>query len=114
MPETHVAIFSSHSLFREGLVRVLSNVANLTVVGQATTFDEMEKLASTQTVDVILAEQVENDPSWMETITRMLFLPKMRVITVSLDEADIKIYRREQVGEATVEALIAALTHPEP
>ncbi len=114
MPDTRVALFSSHSLFREGLARVLANVPNLTIVGQATTYEDMEKLASEQTVNVILAAQVENDPACMETIGRLLLLNGVRVITVNLDESTMQVYRREPVGEASVEALIAALTKPEP
>ncbi len=110
MPEIHVAIFSPHSLFREGLKRVLTKVDGLSLVGHADTIDKVEELAAAQTLDVIIAEQIENDPGWTEAITRMLSLPSVRVITVSLDEANMQIYRREQVGEASVEALIAALT----
>lgn len=110
MPDTRVLIYSSHSLFREGLKRILSDAPGINLIGFAQTLPEFEKLVDENQVDVTIVEQVENEHALSETISRLLSMSEMQVITVNLEEADLNVYRREQIGEATAETLIAALT----
>lgn len=110
MPDTHVVIFSSHSLFREGLKRVLAEEPTVIITGYAQTVEEVVTLTQTHKPDFIIVERVEAGPLDADNIARLLTIPDVRVLTVSLDESDIQVYRREMFGEATAEKLITLLT----
>jgi len=106
----NVVIYSSHSLFREGLKRVLAEVESLSLIGLAETVEEVLEIMGDTMADYIIVEQIINESGQSADITRLLEIPNVRVLTVSSDDAEIQIYRRDQVGEATAEKLIAALT----
>lgn len=110
LPPIRVAIFSAPGLFREGLKRILEDVSTVHVTGFAGSVEEVEAMEGEDKPDFIIVERVEDDPGHNEALTRLLAIPDVQVISLSLDETDIQIYRRKLVGEATAEKLIAALT----
>jgi len=112
MSSKRVVIVSSHSLFREGLKRALADVTDLDIVDQVDSFQQAEALARTQEVDVVIIDQAENENDQLshnEAAARLLSLPGIQVITVSLDTGDMWIYRQERVIEASPADLVAAL-----
>ena len=113
LPDTHVVILSSHSLFREGLKRVLAEEPMVKITGFAQTVEEVEQMTKPLKPDFVIVERVDEDPLDTDNIARLLEIPNVRVLTVSLEESDIQVYRRELFGEATAEKLIALLTKAE-
>ncbi len=102
----HVVIISSYGLFRNGLKRLLANVA---LVELANSIEQVEELVRVQPVDTVIIDRAENHIIDSEVIARLLSLPGVRVITVSLEADDKQVYQHEQVGEASVEDLVAAV-----
>jgi DNA-binding NarL/FixJ family response regulator len=102
----HVVIISSYKLFRDGLKRLLDKVA---LVEFADSIEEVEELVHQQQVDAVIIDQAENQMTGNEVISRLLSLPGVRVITVSLTGDEMQVYRYEQVGKASVEDLIQAV-----
>ena len=101
-----VVIISSHGLFRDGLKRLLVNVAQVEL---AASIEKVEELARKQQVDAVIIDQEESQMRDRAVISRLLSLPGVRVITVSLEAGDMQIYQHEQVGAASVEDLVAAV-----
>lgn len=106
MSSKRVAIISSHGIFRDGLKRLLGKVA---LVELADSIEEVEDLIYKQQVDVVIIDRAEDRITDSETVSRLLSVPGVRVITVSLEADDMQIYQHEQVGEASVEDLVAAV-----
>ena len=102
----HVAIISSRGIFRDGLKRLLAKVALVELVNS---IEEVEELMRKQQVDVVIIDRAEDQMTDDETISRLLSISGMRIITVSLEADDMQIYQRKQVGEASVEDLVAAV-----
>ena len=102
----HVVIISPHGLFRDGLKRLLVNVAQVEL---AASIEKVEELARKQQVDAVIIDQEESQMRDRAIISRLLSLPGVRVITVSLEAGDMQIYQHEQVGAASVEDLVAAV-----
>ena len=100
----HVVIISPHGLFRDGLKRLLVNVAQVEL---AASIEKVEELARKQQVDAVIIDQEESQMRDYAVISRLLSLPG--VITVSLEAGDMQIYQHEQVGAASVEDLVAAV-----
>jgi len=101
-----VVVISSYALFRDGLKRLLVKVAS---VQMADSIEEVEELVSQQKVDTVIVDQAENQTSNSEIVSRLLSLPGVRVITVSLEGDEMQVYRHQQVGKASVEDLIEAI-----
>ena len=106
MSQRHVVILSSRGLFREGLKRLLADVAS---VALATSIEEVEELVGRKPVDTVIVDQEDRSISYDDFVCQLLFMPNMRVVTVGLDVRDIHIYRHRQVAQASPEALIAAV-----
>ena len=107
-----VLIVSSNWLFREGLKYILNGETDLTLTKQVSSLLEAEELVRMGQVDVVifvLPDKEEEKESRAETIISLLSRPGIRVVVVSLNGNDLSIYRREQIEEASVEDLVAAL-----
>lgn len=112
MSGKHVLIVSSNGLFREGLRHILASSADLPPTRQTTSLQEAEELARTKQVDIVIleaADETEGQDSGTEAVTRLLAIPGVRVISVSLKTGDMRVYRQERVEEVSVEDLVAAL-----
>lgn len=101
-----VMILSRHGLFRDGLHRVLSEVASVISVS---TIQEAEQMARSRHVDVVLVDQNDDETSRDNTIARLLAIPNLKVVVVSLDTYSLRIYIQSRVQDATVEDLLAAI-----
>jgi DNA-binding NarL/FixJ family response regulator len=111
MSPKRVLIVSPHGLFREGLRHLLADVTSLVIIGQITSLQEAEALARTQKVDAVIIEQVDNvNDETGRAISRLLSLPGMCVITVSLNTDEMRVYRQEQMIKMTAADLVIALT----
>jgi len=112
MSGRRVLIVSSNGLYREGLRHILDNTAGLTLTRQTTSLQEAEELAREQQVDVVIidcADETEWQESRTAAVTRLLAIPGVRVISVSINTGDMWVYRQERVEEVSVEDLVAAL-----
>jgi DNA-binding NarL/FixJ family response regulator len=112
MVEKRVLIVSSNGLFREGLRHILGKSHDVELMKYSTSLDEAEKLAREKKVDVVIIEQVEDtqrSTKHAEAVTRLLAIPDVRVISVSLDTGDMWIYKQTRVEEVSVEDLLAAI-----
>lgn len=106
MSSKRVVIISSHGIFRDGLKRLLAKVA---LVELADSIEKVEDLMHKQQVDVVIVDRAEDRMTNSETISRLLSVPGVRVITVSLEGDDMQIFQHKQVGEVSVEDLVAAV-----
>jgi DNA-binding NarL/FixJ family response regulator len=112
MPSKRVLIVSSHSLFREGLKRLLADLGEVVIVDQVGSVQEAGDLARQGEVDVVIIDQAagsDNQASRNEAISCLLAVPSVRVISLSLDTDDLWVYRQERVVKASVDDLVAAL-----
>lgn len=106
MSRRSVIILSSRGLFREGIKRLLADVAD---VALAASQAEVQDRLRYQRVDTVIVDQQHTPAAYGDFIWQLLSRPGMRVITVSLDLTDIQIYQHQQVKQASPEALIAAV-----
>jgi DNA-binding NarL/FixJ family response regulator len=101
-----VAIISSRGIFRDGLKHLLAKVALVELVDS---IEEVEDLIHKQQVDVVIIDRAEDQMTDDKIVSRLLSVPGIRVITVSLEADDMRIYQHSKVGEASVEDLVAAV-----
>ena len=106
MSQRNVIILSSRGLFREGIKRLLTDVAQ---VALATSRAEVQERLRKQAIDAVIVDQQDAPAAYGDLIWQLLSWPAMRVIAVSLDMTDIQIYQHQQVTQASPEALIAAV-----
>lgn len=106
MSQRNVIILSSRGLFREGIKRLLADVADVSL---ATSRAEVQDLLRDQSIDTVIVDQQDTPAAYGDLIWQLLSWPGMRVITVGLDMTDIQIYQHQQVIQASPEALIAAV-----
>jgi len=104
--QRNVIILSSRGLFREGIKRLLADVADVSL---ATSRAEVQDLLRDQSIDTVIVDQQDTPAAYGDLIWQLLSWPGMRVITVGLDMTDIQIYQHQQVIQASPEALIAAV-----
>jgi DNA-binding NarL/FixJ family response regulator len=112
MPLRRVLIVSHYGLFREGLKRILAASKDLEVVGHEQSLPEAEKRVREGGVDVVIVDQaidVDNHSARSETLSRLLAIPDVQVITVSLETGDMWVYRQERLVQASDDDLVAAL-----
>jgi DNA-binding NarL/FixJ family response regulator len=105
--QRNVIILSSRGLFREGIKRLLADVADVSL---ATSRAEVRDQLRNRPIDTVIVDQQDAPAAYGDLIWQLLSWPAMRVITVSLDMTDIQIYQHQQVTQASPEALIAAVT----
>lgn len=112
MSSKRVLIVSSHTLFREGLKRLLADMGNVVVLDQVGSLQKAHDLTRCDEVDIVIIDQdegINHQASRNEAISYLLALPDVRVISVSLETDDMRVYKQERVVEASVEDLLAAL-----
>ena len=103
-----VLILSSHALFRDGLSKLIGDVATTRPVSNV---DELVRLAQGETVQAVILDQSNIDaPTGNQTLARLLAIPGLTVITVTLDAGGIQIFYREEVKTDVVQALRQTLS----
>ncbi len=106
-----VLLLSSNSLFRNGLRRIVSHVAQVTTVDSV---EEAKQLACAQVVDAVVIDQ-DDTVTWAdgrllpEILGQLLSVPGLKVIAVSLQCQTIQVYRHETVSTASVEDFLATI-----
>ncbi len=106
-----VLLLSSNSLFRNGLRRIVSHVAQVTTVD---TLEEAKQFACSQVVDAVVIDQ-DDTAIWQdgrplpEPLVQLLSIPGLKVIAVSLQSQMAQVYRHETVSTASVEDFLAAI-----
>lgn len=105
-------IYSSHALFRNGLSRLIGDVADVRLVSS---LDELVQLARSESARAVILDQGDADsPVISQIITDLLRIPGLKVITVSLNADVVQIFHREEVRTETVHALRRTLTEHFP
>lgn len=96
---TRVLIVDDHPMFRSGLVTLVSNAPDLTVVGQATTGDEAVALAVDLQPDVILMDIKMPGLSGIDA-TRQISgqYPAIRILVLTMFEDDHLVFTALRAG----------------
>ena len=103
-----VLILSSHALFRDGLSKLIGDVATTRPVSSV---EEMVRLARSETVQAVILDQSDVDaPTGNQILARLLAIPGLKVITVTLDADGVQIFYREEVKTGAVQALRRTLS----
>jgi DNA-binding NarL/FixJ family response regulator len=108
-----VLIVSSNGLFLEGLKNILAGTIDIAQMDQVSSLEEAEDLVLMGQVDVVICvrcDKANEQEGCVKNIAVLLSRPGVRVIVVSLEAANLSIYSREQIEEASEEDLVAALT----
>jgi DNA-binding NarL/FixJ family response regulator len=85
MSRTRVAIADDHPVVREGLKRIISECADLEVVGEAASQDDVEALCLAQRPDVLLLDISMPGPGFLEVLRRLRARgPKPAVVVLSM------------------------------
>ncbi|WP_428563479.1 MAG: response regulator [Solidesulfovibrio sp. DCME] len=112
-----VLLIDDHTLFREGLRRIIQGETGLVVVAEAGTAGEGERLALARKPDLIVLDISLPDESGLELVPRLRRdLPRARLLVVSMHSRTEHIVTAFQAGahgyvtkEAVSENLIAGI-----
>lgn len=109
----HVLIYSPNTLFRDGLRRLIGDVAVVRVFSDLAALEAWLGVESVDTVviDMETTGAMHAGSVFAETVTRLLRTPTLTVIQVNLETDAMQIYRHEEIGSASVEALRQAILH---
>ncbi len=96
-----ILVVDDHDLVRMGIVRMLADVSNFEVVGEAKSGEEALSQARTLTPDVVLMDVKMPGIGGLEATKKLVAVhPKLRVIAVTVCEDDIYPTRLMQAGAA--------------
>jgi Response regulator containing a CheY-like receiver domain and an HTH DNA-binding domain len=85
MEENKVIIVDDHKMFRSGLRFLLSNIPNITVIGEASNGKEFLKMAENETIDIALMDINMPEMNGIEaTRIAMEKYPDLKVIVLSM------------------------------
>ncbi|WP_321300312.1 response regulator transcription factor [Marinifilum fragile] len=126
MEENKVIIVDDHKMFRSGLRFLLSNIPNITVIGEASNGKEFLKMAENETIDIALMDINMPEMNGIEaTRIAMEKYPDLKVIVLSMHgeeeyydqmlEAGVKgfLLKNSDADEliAAIEAVIAGKSY---
>ena len=86
----HLLLIHDHSLFREGLVRLLMAEPGLLIAGSCSDFDEAFEVIGRERVDVVLLDEdlgAEQGTRFVDELKRRAALAKILMVTAGMDEA---------------------------
>lgn len=117
MPEIRILMVDDHSLFREGLGRLLSTDPSLRIVGQCSTVREAAELLTQHPADVILLDYDLGEESGFRLfaeLPRLKCEAKVLLVTAGLpDEAIVRVMEAGAAGiilkHSPPDRLVAAL-----
>jgi two-component system, NarL family, nitrate/nitrite response regulator NarL len=111
MPEIRILMVDDHSLFREGLGRLLSSDPSMRVVGQCATVSEAAEILAQRPADVILLDYDLGEESGFPLFAELRRLKsdaKVLLVTAGLtDEAIVRVM------EAGAAGIILKHSHPD-
>jgi len=94
-----IAIADDHPIVREGLRRIASSGAGITVTGEASTATEMFRLLAAAPVDVVLLDVSMPGSTFVETLRELRKLhPSLKVLVLSVHPEDQWAMRALQAG----------------
>ncbi|WEZ85391.1 response regulator transcription factor (plasmid) [Rhizobium sp. 32-5/1] len=119
MGEITIAVVDDHPLFREGVMRILSEIAGFAIVGQGSTKDEALQLCATVRPDILLMD-ISMPGGGLNAIVPILEVsPTQKIIMLTVSETgeDVmsalskgaKGYVLKGVGSRTLEDIVRAV-----
>lgn len=113
----NLLLADDHLLVREGLKRIVTEEADMQVVGEAGTSEEVFAIALEQAVDLALLDVSMPGPGIIETITRLRReQPSIKILVLSVQPEDQYARRTFKAGasgylmkDRTPEELVAAI-----
>jgi two-component system, NarL family, nitrate/nitrite response regulator NarL len=103
MPEIRILLVDDHSLFREGLGRLLSSDPSLRVIGQCATVSEAVELLSQSPADVILLDYDLGEETGLRLFAELPRLKsEARVLLVTAGLSDEAIVRVMEAGASGI------------
>ena len=99
MESIHVLIADDHSLYREGVRKMLSVAQDIEIVGEATTGDEAVAQALALQPDVILMDLKMPGVNGIEATRRILYAsPRIGVLVLTMFETDETVFAAMRAG----------------
>lgn len=99
MESIHVLIADDHSLYREGVRKMLSVAPEIEIVGEATNGDEAVAQALTLQPDVILMDLKMPGINGIEATRRILYAsPRIGVLVLTMFETDETVFAAMRAG----------------
>ncbi len=99
MDSLRILIADDHPLFRKGLRTLLNATADMEVVGEATTGQEVIELAATLQPDVILMDLQMPGVNGIEATRQILQTsPHIRILVITLFEDDASVFSALRAG----------------
>ena len=99
MESIHVLIADDHSLYREGVRKMLSVAEDIDIVGEATNGDEAVAQALTLQPDVILMDLKMPGVNGIEATRRILYAsPRIGVLVLTMFETDETVFAAMRAG----------------
>lgn len=104
-----ILLVSGHSLFAEGLRSLLSAELDLDIIGVAAATDEAVRIIGQSQVDVVIVDRNDRNIRGRDFLSLLNDYHNLRVITVTLADNQVHLYRREQAAQAGIDGLIEAI-----
>ncbi|HUE97661.1 MAG TPA: response regulator transcription factor [Anaerolineales bacterium] len=99
MESIHVLIADDHSLYREGVRKMLSMAPDIEIVGEATNGDEAVAQALALQPDVILMDLKMPGVNGIEATRRILYAsPRIGVLVLTMFETDETVFAAMRAG----------------
>jgi DNA-binding NarL/FixJ family response regulator len=99
MESIHVLIADDHSLYREGVRKMLSMAQDIEIVGEATNGDEAVAQALALQPDVILMDLKMPGVNGIEATRRILYAsPRIGVLVLTMFETDETVFAAMRAG----------------
>jgi DNA-binding NarL/FixJ family response regulator len=110
-PHTRVVVFSSATLFREGLCSILEDSGSVEVAGCTGVWEAVPGLVQRGTVDAVV---IDRDDPVPETFIDELFniTAHIRVVLVSSKDNRLAVYTQSSVDDPQRPQLLAAVAQP--
>jgi len=112
---TKILLVDDHDLVRTGVRRLLEDVAEFDILGEATTGEEANKIAAQLNPDVVLMDINMPGIGGLEATRKMLGdNPELRIIIVTMHQDDLfaqRLLRAGAVGYLTKGARVDEISH---
>lgn len=104
----NVIVFSRTPLLGEGILKLLSDLDQVRILGLAATISEVRELAENTPPSVIIMNQDDSDDFNEQALAEFLDISSGQVLSFTLAEQDMVIYTLKRVP-ASIQELLNAL-----